>query len=199
MDIIAAKKTLRKTFKEKRNSLSESTVTEKSEIIGENFIKNLLPKIYSPDSHQTFSLYLATGKEVQTTTIATSFTQNNITFSYPKITNLTSPLEFIIYSDKQKFSPNQFFPSILEAENGEKILPNIIILPLLAFDHKLQRLGMGGGFFDRTIEFLKSKMSKIVTVGLAYELQRSDKILPCENTDLSLDFIVTEKSVFSRS
>jgi 5-formyltetrahydrofolate cyclo-ligase len=199
MDIITAKKELRTEFKKKRSSLSETEVTEKSNTINRNLITNLLPKIYSPNSNKVFSLYLSSGNEVQTNIIANFFTENNITFSYPKISNLTSPLDFIIYSNEQKFSPNKFFPKILEAENGKKTLPNIIILPLLAFDHNLQRLGMGGGFFDRTIEFLKKQQSKIVTVGLAYELQRSHQILPCEKTDSALDFIITEKNVFSRT
>jgi 5-formyltetrahydrofolate cyclo-ligase len=58
---------------------------------------------------------------------------------------------------------------------------------------------MGGGFFDRTIESLKKKKSKIITIGLAFDFQLSQDYLPTEETDQNLDFAVTEKNLFSSS
>jgi len=199
MDFAVEKSLLRQTFRKKRSALTPEEVADKSQKIAEKFIQDLLPKIYSPNCGKSFSLYLPSNNEVQTAAIAEFFLKNNIKFSYPKITTLTSPLEFLIYSSDQKFAPNQFFPKLLEPQNGEKNLPDIIILPLLAFDHDLSRLGMGGGFFDRTLEFLKKEKSEIITIGLAYDIQRSHEKIPMTKTDQSLDFIVTEKNVFLRS
>jgi 5-formyltetrahydrofolate cyclo-ligase len=131
--------------------------------------------------------------------ISEHFTKHHIKFSYPKIVAKNQELEFILSEKNQEFAPSKFFPKIIEPSFGEKVLPDFIILPLLAFDAELSRLGMGGGFFDRTIESLKKQKPEIITIGLGYDFQRARKILPVENTDQRLDFIVTEKTIFSAS
>jgi len=191
------KSELRKIFKEKRRALKAEEVTKKSAEICQNFITNLLPKIYQNNSEKIFSLYLEAANEVSTEVIKENFLENKILFSYPKIIQKNHPLEFILAEENLRFATNQFYPKISEPINGKKILPDFLILPLLAFDDNLSRLGMGGGFFDRTIKFLKNHNSEIITIGLAYEFQRSEKTLPIDNTDQKLDFIVTEKSIFS--
>ncbi|MBU6338626.1 MAG: 5-formyltetrahydrofolate cyclo-ligase [Rickettsiales bacterium] len=191
-----SKQELRQVFKDKRNSLSKEEVQIKSSAINNNFITNLLPKIYQKNSKAIFSIYLSSGNEVATEEISQYFISNDINFSYPKIIKLNFPLEFILFEKNQEFSKNNYFPKILEPNKGQAISPDIIILPLLAFDSKLSRLGMGGGFFDRTIEFLR-KEKNIITIGLAYDFQGSDSIIPIEKTDQKLDFIVTETNIFS--
>ena len=108
-------------------------------------------------------------------------------------------VEFILAEKNLHFAANQFYPKILEPVNGKKTLPDFLILPLLAFDDDLSRLGMGGGFFDRTIEKLKIEKPNLITIGLAYDFQRAGATLPTENTDQKLDFVVTEKNIFARS
>lgn len=197
--VTSDKSRLREIFRKKRSTLTKEEVAEKSQQINQNFIKNLLPKIYQRNSAKIFALYLASGNEVKTELIAEHFQKNQINFSYPKIFKKNQPLEFILAKKNQKFSANNFYKKILEPDSGEKILPDLIILPLLAFDPYRSRLGMGGGFFDRTIDFLKNQKSPIITIGLGYEFQRLDEALPIEITDQRLDFIVTEKMIFSAS
>jgi 5-formyltetrahydrofolate cyclo-ligase len=190
------KQQLRKIFKEKRSVLTSKEVAEKSSQISNNFIKNLLPKIYEKIFDKVFAIYLSSHQEVCTSEIIKYFIQNKIKFSYPKITQINHPLDFILFEENQKFSENKFFPKILEPINGKIIVPDIVILPLLAFDYKLSRLGMGGGFFDRTIEILRNQGSKII-IGLAYDFQALDSLLPIEKTDQRLDFVVTEGCIIS--
>ncbi len=194
--ITKEKSELRKVFKHKRFSLNEHEVATKSEEICLNFTQNLLPNIYK-NSSQIFSLYLATNKEVYTKELSDFFLKNSILFSYPRIINKNQPLEFVLHEENQVFTENKFYPKIIEPVNGKIILPNFIILPLLAFDNEMNRLGMGGGFFDRTILDLKNKNPDLITIGLAYDFQRLETILPIENTDQKLDFIVTQKHLFS--
>lgn len=198
MNINEEKNLLRQEFKRRRNSLSNEDVLQKSQLICENFIKNLFPKMTMDcfkANKPIFSLYLSANKEVETKFIKEFFVKNNIKFSYPKITKLNSHLEFIEYQEELIFARNNIFSSILEAQNGNKILPDILIIPLLAFDSDLSRLGMGGGFFDRTISFLEQQKSKIVTIGLAYDIQCFEKKLAIEKTDSTLDFIVSESKI----
>lgn len=192
-----SKSELRKIFRDKRKALSAREVEMKSEEISQNFLENILPKIYPKNSDQVFSLYLASGNEVSTKSIARYFQQNQIRFSYPRIIAQNHALDFALYDQNTKFTTNKFYPNILEPEEGEKILPDFLIMPLVAFDADLSRLGMGGGFFDRTIEFLKKRKSQITTIGLAYDFQESREPLPLDNNDCALDFIATEKKVFS--
>ncbi|MDX2083366.1 MAG: 5-formyltetrahydrofolate cyclo-ligase [Rickettsiales bacterium] len=195
--ITEAKKILRKTFREKRAQLNDEEVKIRSNQINLNFLDNLLPKIYQKNSKKIFSLYQAMSGEVDCQNIANFFEANSILFSFPKIIDENLELIFIQAKPKQELEPNKFFPKILEISAGEKIFPDFLIIPLLAFDKNLNRLGMGKGFFDRTINFLKKRNLKIITIGLAYDFQRYDDILPCDKTDQRLDFIVTEKNIFS--
>lgn len=74
---------------------------------------------------------------------------------------------------------------------------DLVLLPLVAFDKQGGRLGMGGGFYDRTFEFLKrSGQTKPKLVGLAHELQQVPT-LPIEQWDVPLSAIVTDKQVIA--
>lgn len=73
--------------------------------------------------------------------------------------------------------------------------PEIVIVPLVAFDPNGGRLGYGGGFYDRTLEVLRAKRATLA-VGFAYSVQKADT-LPLEPTDQPLDLIVTEQSVIN--
>ena len=169
----------------------------RSQEICENFLQNLLPKIYRKDEEVVFSLYLESGKEVSTKNIAEFFKKNQITFSYPQIVAKDRHLDFVLFDKDLELTRSKFYPNIFEPIGQKKVMPDFLIIPLLAFDSNLNRLGMGGGFFDRTIEFLKSKKSQLITIGLAFDFQGHSQPLPIDNTDCALDFIVTEKNVFS--
>ena len=161
MSATQEKQKLRTIFKTKRNALTPAEVEKRSREINQNFITNLLPKIYQKNQPKIFSVYHSSYNEVSTILIEEHFIKNNIKFSYPVITKKDHPLDFVSHQQNQPFAPNAFFPKVLEPINGIKVVPNIIIMPLLAFDAQLSRLGMGGGFFDRTIEFLKKENSQI--------------------------------------
>lgn len=197
--IAVTKENFRKIFRDKRLALEPEEVLQKSRQINHNFINNLLPQLYQKNSVAVFSLYFASAGEVETDLVAQHFKKNYIKFSYPKIVQKNHHLDFILHEENQELAANSFYPKILEIAKGEKVLPDILILPLVAFDQDLSRLGMGGGFFDRTIKYLKNHKSEIVTIGLAYDFQRSEQVLPIEKTDQRLDFIVTEKSIFVAS
>ena len=71
--------------------------------------------------------------------------------------------------------------------------PELVIVPLVAFDRNGGRLGYGGGFYDRTLEMLRAKRPTFA-IGFAYSAQQADH-LPLEATDQPLDQIVTEDEV----
>ena len=77
--------------------------------------------------------------------------------------------------------------------SAQPMTPEIVIVPLVAFDADGNRLGYGGGFYDRTLELLRSQQDTIA-VGYAYDAQRATQ-LPLEPTDQPLDAMVTETGV----
>ena len=74
-----------------------------------------------------------------------------------------------------------------------KVKPNILIIPLVAFDKELNRLGYGGGFYDRFL--FKMGKNIIIKLGLAFSHQMI-KYVPVEKFDRKLDVILTEKEIF---
>ena len=83
---------------------------------------------------------------------------------------------------------------IPEPINSIKITPDIILLPLLAFDKKKNRLGYGKGFYDRYLAKIIKSYKKILTVGVAFSFQKYHK-LPVNSNDIKLDYILTEKGI----
>jgi 5-formyltetrahydrofolate cyclo-ligase len=75
----------------------------------------------------------------------------------------------------------------------EFIEPQILIVPLVAFDRGGGRLGYGGGFYDRTLALLRSRRATRA-IGFAYAAQEADA-LPLEPSDQPLDMVVTEAEV----
>lgn len=71
--------------------------------------------------------------------------------------------------------------------------PEIVIVPLVAFDRQGGRLGYGGGFYDRTLARLRA-VRPTLAIGFAYGAQAADQ-LPLEQTDQPLDMIVTDTEV----
>ncbi|QBF32898.1 5-formyltetrahydrofolate cyclo-ligase [Thalassococcus sp. S3] len=71
--------------------------------------------------------------------------------------------------------------------------PEILIVPLVAFDRQGGRLGYGGGFYDRTLEELRTRRGTLA-IGFAFAAQEAED-LPKEPTDQMLDMIVTERGV----
>jgi 5-formyltetrahydrofolate cyclo-ligase len=76
----------------------------------------------------------------------------------------------------------------------------LIFLPLVAFDTHGNRMGMGGGFYDRTLAFLQQEdlSKKPVLAGLAHEIQKVEQLLT-QNWDIPLDYIITEKQLYRTS
>lgn len=76
---------------------------------------------------------------------------------------------------------------------GAWIVPDVLIVPLLAFDDRGYRLGYGGGFYDRTLQGLRA-LRQTMAVGFAFADQMVPQV-PIDETDQRLDVIVTEQGV----
>ena len=89
---------------------------------------------------------------------------------------------------------NEF--GILEPIKAEAKIPDVILVPLLAFDKDKFRLGYGKGYYDRYLnKYIKQYKKDIMTVGVAFSFQKHNK-LPINKNDVKLDFIITEKGIY---
>ena len=98
-------------------------------------------------------------------------------------------MDFFYWSTKDPLKINKY--GIPEPISNKVKYPDILLVPLVAYDKNLNRIGYGGGFYDRYIKKIM-KNKKIITIGLAYSFQKVKKI-PINEYDIKLDFIVTEK------
>jgi len=78
-------------------------------------------------------------------------------------------------------------------EGGDWLTPDTLIVPLVGFDARCNRLGYGGGFYDRTLARLKAR-GPVRAIGFAFAAQELAEV-PVEVTDVALDCIVTERGV----
>ena len=99
-------------------------------------------------------------------------------------------MNFFQWSFKEPLNINKY--GIPEPISNNIKYPDILLVPLVAYDKNFNRIGYGGGFYDRYINRIK-KIKKIITIGLAYSFQRVKKI-PFDKYDIKLDFIITEKN-----
>ena len=127
--------------------------------------------------------------EVDVTGILDNFQKKNYLISLPKIKK-NYKMNFFRWSVKEPLIINKY--GIPEPTSNKIIYPDIFLVPLVAYDEKLYRIGYGGGYYDRYLKKIK-KRKKIITIGLAYSFQKVKKI-PINKHDIKLDFVITEKN-----
>jgi len=109
--------------------------------------------------------------------------------AFPRVTAKDAALEFHRVPDGEILHPGTY--GIHEPlDHWPRVTPDILLVPLLAYDDRGTRLGYGGGYYDRTL----SGLSAARAIGIAYAGQRVD-ILPRDAHDCRLDAILTENGL----
>jgi len=114
--------------------------------------------------------------------------KKNYILSLPKI-GKNNKMDFYKWSLKDPLKINKY--GIPETVSNRKIYPRVLLVPLVAFDYKLNRLGYGGGYYDRYISKLQT-YNKIIKIGIGFSFQKVKRITT-NKFDKKLDFIMTEK------
>ena len=100
-------------------------------------------------------------------------------------------MNFYSWSRNDPLKINKF--GIPEPVSSKIFYPDILLVPLVAYDSSLNRLGYGGGYYDRYIEKIE-KIKKVIKIGLAFSYQKINTI-PLDKFDKKLDFLITEKEI----
>ena len=134
--------------------------------------------------------YYPVNYEVDDLELLKKLKKNKFAISLP-IIKKNFQMDFYNWSFSNPLKINKY--GIPEPEVKNIIYPDILLIPIVAFDKNLNRLGYGGGYYDRLIEKL-SKKKKIIKIGLALSVQKIDKV-PVNIYDQKLDYIVTNKYI----
>ena len=102
-------------------------------------------------------------------------------------------MNFFSWKKREVVFVNKF--GILEPAQTQAQVPDIMLVPVLAFDKDRYRLGYGKGYYDRYLNKYLKKFKNILTVGVAFSFQRHHK-LPTNQNDVKMDFIITEKGIY---
>lgn len=110
--------------------------------------------------------------------------------SLPEVVSKDRPLRFRAWAPDEALTegPHGTFHPLLQAP---LLRPDVVLVPLLAFDKRGYRLGWGGGYYDRTLQLLR-KTGDVTAIGVAYSAQEVD-LVPTDDYDQPMDWIITEK------
>ena len=134
--------------------------------------------------------YYPVNFEVDDLKLLEKFEKKNFDISLP-VVKKNFQMDFYQWSFSDPLKINRY--GIPEPETKNIVYPDVLLIPLVAFDKNLNRLGYGGGYYDRLIKRL-SKKKNIIKIGLALSIQRIDKV-PINVYDQKLDYIVTNKYI----
>ena len=96
---------------------------------------------------------------------------------------------------KEPLYVNKF--GMLEPKNSNKnTIPDLIMVPLVAFDNHLNRIGYGKGYYDRSLRKINKIKKNAISLGIAYSFQKCQKI-PTNKQDFKLDYVFTEKGIIN--
>ena len=168
------------------------------------FLKNInscLDRVFSIEiTIKEVGLYYPIFNEISPLVFIEYFKVNKITTALPVVDCNSNSMVFKKWFKKEKLQKSHI-GSYEPLRTNKTIFPQVIVVPMLMFDRKLNRLGYGAGYYDKLISTLKryfdKKQKNFITIGLAYSEQET-KSIPYESHDQKLDFIVTEKEILSK-
>ena len=168
-----------------RANLTSVQVKQMSLQIFENIIESEVFK-----NSECIAFYSALKNEVDLSNLI----QKNKRFCLPVVQS-DNVMTFHQYDKNTVLTKNKY--GILEPQNKEIIESkdiNLCLVPLVGFNRKGDRLGMGGGYYDRYFENNKNQVKPVILAGIAYDFQEDDTI-EAEPWDVALDILFTNKEV----
>lgn len=187
MDIQASKTRLRALLRQRRNTIAAPVQRAAAQALIDS-----VSRLAQWREARRIAVYLAADGEIDPQPLAEQARTSGKQVFLPVI-NPDQHLHFAHWSDGCVLSPNRY--GIPEPPQHATVCPtpalDIIFLPLVGWDLRGGRLGMGGGFYDRTLAAIRGPL----LVGLGYEVQRVAEV-PREQWDIALDYIATETALY---
>lgn len=190
----ARRQALRRTLRRRRRRLSLLEQQQASQALCRRLRQ--LPEVRHA---QRVALYLPNDGEIDPTPLIAWFRRRNVRVYLPVLRPLThNRLWFVHYQSTTPMQRNRFGiaePDTRHGAHRARRVPawalDLVLLPLVGFDARGQRLGMGGGFYDRTFAFTQRPGPRPRLIGVAHEVQYVDE-LPTASWDIPLNAIVSD-------
>ena len=184
------KKIIRKQCRELRNKLTQAEQTAAAVSVVEHFYR-----LVHENKPKSIGVFLANDGELSPHKLVEYCWLNDISTYLPVIdTDNRGYLRFYEYSQNTPLKNNAFGipePDIQFARNIQHLSLDWVLMPLVAFTSEGQRLGMGGGFYDRTFAMIKNEQNDTIRlIGLAHECQCIPS-LPVESWDIDMHAMLT--------
>ena len=154
-----------------------------------SLLKDILKK-FNLLKNKNIGAYFPINYEIDCLEILKQLEKSGHKISLP-ITKKGNKMDFFEWSFKEPLLIGKI--GIPEPYSKKKVYPDILLVPLVAFNKYKFRLGYGGGYYDRYIQKIK-KIKKILTIGVAFSFQKVSK-LPINEHDKKLDYIFTENYI----
>ncbi len=187
--------TSRQHFRLQRNALTPQQQSENALRLSKHIASFLSLK-----NLKNIAIYLPADGELSPLMLFKSLRKTPKNFYLPVLSKLSfQGLKFALYDDDSIFKPNRFniLEPVVSASRLKKASDlDIIFLPLVAYDLHGNRLGMGGGFYDRALQIRQRRKhwKKPLLIGLAHTVQQSE-LINSERWDVPLDGIATEAGI----
>jgi 5-formyltetrahydrofolate cyclo-ligase len=170
--------------------LRRAQILESTRVIAEKAISKNFTKYFSNTKSKIISGFKAINNEPNLDELYLKLATQNI-LCFPTIIN--NNLVFKQWREGQEFILNKKFQTLEPKLSSLSVVPDILLVPLLAADMHGNRLGYGGGFYDRYLQYA-AKIKKITAIGICFEAQIIDAV-PIDLHDQKLDFILTDNRV----
>ncbi|HEX7875238.1 MAG TPA: 5-formyltetrahydrofolate cyclo-ligase [Sphingobium sp.] len=138
------------------------------------------------DDARTVALYFGLDDEAPAQRLAPQLQAMGKTIALPRVLDRLGGMDFLGWNPEDQLFPGLYNTSHPEP-SGAPVTPDIIIAPLLGFDRAMNRLGQGGGYYDRAF----ARYPDALRVGVGWSVQEHDA-LPADPWDLPLHIILTE-------
>ncbi len=152
---------------------------------------HMLHEISARRDLRIISAYLAIGSELDPMPLMLGLHGLGRRLAVPVVEARATPLRFRAWRPGVALVEGPF--GVQVPAEGEWLEPDLIVVPLLAFDDAGRRLGYGGGFYDRTLAARRAA-GPVLAIGLAHAAQQVPEV-PCDGLDARLDAVVTEAGV----
>ena len=149
---------------------------------------------------KTVGLYYPMLDEISPLSFISYFNLKRFKLTLPFVRDVSRSLLFKSWNIKENLFKGKL-GNLEPQSNNTNCLPELLIVPMLMFDKNLNRLGYGGGYYDKTINKLKnhfkSTKKEFILIGVAYDGQ-GIKSIPYEKHDEKLDYLITEKQFYQK-
>ena len=184
--------------KSEKSALRKFLLNRRSSYASINDVTNNLHVHIKPliDSFitQQVSIFQPYNNEIDTNNLITLLFSKKISISLPCIDEDSNQMIFRELKEGEELVKGKY--GILEPSDKNKvIIPSVLFIPLLAFDNNGNRLGYGGGYYDKYIEELENNENMSIKIGVGYSFQKINEV-PNNSMDKKLNWILTEKYLY---